>query len=465
MRVSPLVASPPARTPTVVRLPGRRATAAAVAAISLLSVLVLREPSYDPTAWLIWGRQIAHGTLDTVGGPSWKPLPVLFTTAFAPAGDTLAPMLWLVVARAAGMLALVSAFALARRLSGSVLSGLLAATGLLLASDFVFNTVRGDTEGLLVAAAFAGVLAHLDGRRRLAFGLGVVAALLRPEVWPLLAAYAVVLLRRQRDLRTIALLAAAAVVMPAAWFVPEHIGSGDWWRAATRAQNPAPGSPGQSWFPFLMTFVNGAAILSIPVYAGAIHAVRTAWRTRDRTLLTLAGGATAVMVIVAALAQNGFTGNMRYVTLPAAVLCVLAGIGLPGLAAEVRRRGLIDPALGITGLSVAIAIGVLAWSGFRLVQDEQRYGHQLPALIARAGGERAVRSCRPLSTSPFERQDVAWRLHLPQRAVTTHRRARGTAIALADSRLGRDRRLPVRDRLGGWVLRSSCPRLSGGRSR
>ena len=31
------------------------------------------------------------------------------------------------------------------------------------------------------------------------------------------------------------------------------------------------------------------------------------------------------MVIIAALAQRGFTGNLRYVTVPAAVLCVLAG--------------------------------------------------------------------------------------------------------------------------------------------
>ena len=38
-------------------------------AVAALSLLVFDEPTYDPTAWLIWGRQIAHGTLDTVAGP------------------------------------------------------------------------------------------------------------------------------------------------------------------------------------------------------------------------------------------------------------------------------------------------------------------------------------------------------------------------------------------------------------
>ena len=34
-------------------------------------------PVYDPWAWLIWGRELLHGGLETAAGPSWKPLPVL----------------------------------------------------------------------------------------------------------------------------------------------------------------------------------------------------------------------------------------------------------------------------------------------------------------------------------------------------------------------------------------------------
>ena len=45
-------------------------------ALAALSLLLPSEPSYDPWAWIVWGREIAFLELDTTGGPSWKPLPV-----------------------------------------------------------------------------------------------------------------------------------------------------------------------------------------------------------------------------------------------------------------------------------------------------------------------------------------------------------------------------------------------------
>jgi hypothetical protein len=459
MRASPTLAAPET-APDRLRLPGRRLVLACLFGLPLLSVIVLREPSYDPTAWLIWGRQIAHGTLETAGGPSWKPLPVLFTTLFAPTGSHVAPVLWLLIARAGALAAILAAFQLARRLSGgSAVSGLVAGGALLLASDFLYNAVRGDSEGLLVAAVLGAALLHCDRREHAAFALGGVAALLRPEVWPLWAAYGALVLHRHRDVRTLALLAGSAVVVLAAWFVPEEIGSGNLLRSGDRARNPVPGSPGSSDLPFLMTFVNGAAMLSIPVYAGAVFAVVRAWRERDGTLLAIAAGATVLMVIVAILAQNGFTGNLRYVTLPASVLCVLAGIGLPPLARRLRGGRGWWAAVAVTAISVAVGIGVVGWGGYRLVRDEHRYGHDLPALIEARGGAAAIRACGPVWASPFERQSVAWRLRLAQKDVSTRWSVatRGTVIAYATSRVARRSPLPLRDRLGPWILRSECP--------
>ena len=63
------------------------------------------------------GEGDRRSALDTSSGPSWKPFPVVFTTPLAPLGDA-APALWLVVARAGGLLALAGAFALATRLGG-----------------------------------------------------------------------------------------------------------------------------------------------------------------------------------------------------------------------------------------------------------------------------------------------------------------------------------------------------------
>ena len=94
--------------------------------LAVVSLLFGRQPTYDPTAWLIWGRQIVHGDLFTRFGPSWKPLPILITAPTALLGDTAQQQIWLVVARAGALAALALADRLAWRLEGPV-AGLIAA--------------------------------------------------------------------------------------------------------------------------------------------------------------------------------------------------------------------------------------------------------------------------------------------------------------------------------------------------
>ena len=77
----------------------------------------------------------------------------------------------------------------------------------------------GNSEGLLVASVLWAVERHLDGRPRQAFALGFAAALLRPEVWPFLAVYALWLWRADRSARR--LVAALLLLVPALWFLPE----------------------------------------------------------------------------------------------------------------------------------------------------------------------------------------------------------------------------------------------------
>ena len=82
-----------------------------------LSLLIPSTPSYDPWSWLVWSREIIHGHLTiTSGGTSWKPLPMIFTIPFALFGKA-APDLWLVVARAGALAAVVMVFRLAYRLT------------------------------------------------------------------------------------------------------------------------------------------------------------------------------------------------------------------------------------------------------------------------------------------------------------------------------------------------------------
>jgi MFS family permease len=426
----------------------------ACAVLAGLSLLVADQPAYDPQAWLIWGRQIAHGTLETTAGPSWKPLPVVVTAPSALLGDGAAPLIWLAVARAGGLMAIVLAFAVAARLAEDrrMAAGAAAALAVLLASTYLSGVLRGNSEGLLVAVVLAAVLAWLDGRERLAFGFGLLAALLRPEAWPLLALYSLWLLHRHRTPQTLAMVAGGAAVVLALWFVPEKIGSGDFLRGASRAREPVADSPAQAAFPFGAVFTNGAEALVYPVYAAALVAVLDAVRRRRRSVLVIAAIATAWMLAVAVLAQNGFTGNLRYVLPPAALLCVLAGIGVSLLPGR--------PAL-IAVIALAAVPGVIAAvddfdeSMSRAVEDERAYD-ELPRVIARAGGEDAVKACGQAFTGPFQTQAVAWRLHLRERQVGLHPVEPGTVIARRGLAITRDERFTERARTPRWVVKQSC---------
>src|SRR5918998_3787653 len=52
-------------------------------AVAGLTLLFPSTPTYDPWAWILWGREIVHLDLVTEGGPSWKPFTVVFTTPFS----------------------------------------------------------------------------------------------------------------------------------------------------------------------------------------------------------------------------------------------------------------------------------------------------------------------------------------------------------------------------------------------
>ena len=78
----------PASCRTAGSMPVIMAACLVVAAITLLTP---STPTYDPWAWIMWGREIAHLDLVTEGGPSWKPLPDLFTVPFSVFGETWRP--------------------------------------------------------------------------------------------------------------------------------------------------------------------------------------------------------------------------------------------------------------------------------------------------------------------------------------------------------------------------------------
>ena len=439
-------------------------------ALAALSLIVIAQPTYDPWAWLIWGRDIVHFDLVTQSGPSWKPLPVMFTTPFALFGDDAAPSLWLVVARAGGLLALAMAFRLAARLSGTA-AGIIAAVSLACAELFASFAVRGNSEGLLVGLALWAVERHLDRRYRDAFLLGVACALLRPETWPFVALYGLWLVAGHRDgprtARTAALVGGAGVLVAVLWFVPEYIGSGNLFRAASRALEPVPDSPAQAEHPFLAVFTNSASALWVPAYVGGVLAVLLALagqleRGARAVVLALAAASTTLMVTVAVLAEIGFTGNLRYVALPASLVCVLAGVGWAEAVRFVRRRAGARVGVAVAALLVVAAVpfALHTASGLGDQMDQMRaegdVARQLPLAIERAGGERAVLRCGTVKSGPFETQLVAWHLHLHQYQVGLLPNPPATLFALRGGALAEAPGFRTVAATKRWLVRTAC---------
>jgi hypothetical protein len=421
-------------------------------------------PTYDPWAWIIWGREITELNLDTLTGPSWKPLPVLFTTPFALVGDEWAPELWLVVAQAGGLLAFAFTYRLASRLARWP-AGLIAVAGLALADEFIRNFARGNSEGLLVGLCLWAIERHLDGHRRDAFLLGVAAGLLRPELWPFLIAYGGWLMWSDPPARRLVVGCGVATIL--LWFVPEYLGSGDFMRAASRAREPNPDSAAFAEFPFLETFRRSAFVLMLPVLLGAVIALARALGVggkgrRDPMRLMLAAVAAALMVAVAAMTQAGFAGNLRYVALPAALVCVLAGAGWVELVHDAGRRwGRIAAA----GLALALLAGAAPYAvadvdklhyDLDVVRAESELYDRLPPIVAKSGGADALLRCGPVYAPPFETQAVAWAMHVHSEQVVTFASPPGTVLAGHFSALGRDPRFPEINKNRRWFVGRNC---------
>ena len=374
--------------------------------LAALSLLIPWSLAFDPQAWLVWGRDATRLTLDTNSGPSWKPLPVLVTTPLSVTGDA-APALWLLLARAAALLALAGAAVLAARLAGTV-AGVVAAAAMALSPWWAYNAALGNSEGLLAATVLWAIVAHLDGRHRVALGLGAAAALLRPEVWPFLAAYCAWSWRAEPASRRA--IVAIAIAVPLLWFGPDLLGTGGAIRANRAARGTAsPRSAAAEDVPGLAVLADATTLITVPAVLAAVVAAVIG----SRVVRILAAAAAGWIGLVAVMAQAGYAGNPRYLVAAAAVASVLAGVGVARLGTVASpRRG-----AAIGGVVLVVAIALVAWSDLRDQAREvgvraDRHA-ALPELIAAAGGRDALVRCARVRTASDMRPLVAWELDIP----------------------------------------------------
>jgi hypothetical protein len=456
----------------VVDRPGGLSRAALVPAacvgLAALSLLLPWDLSFDPWGWVLWGREItsSHIPFSTSLYPAWKPLAVMFTTAFSPFGDA-APELWLIVARAGAFAAVVLAYRLGARLGGRI-GGVVAAAGLLLLPEWLRYFAGGASEPLLVALVLGAIDRHLDGRRGQALGLGFAAALLRPEAWPFLLAYGVAYAWGHP--RRVPIVGALLVALPLLWFVPESIGAGDPFYGTWLARVSREAHETQSLAsPELAALGRALGLALAPLALAALVAVVAAARRRRPLPLALAAGAVGWIAIVVVMTAQGYAGLGRF-SLPAgAVICVLGGAGIAGLVELTprSRRPLAVAAALLVCLPFAVVRAKEFGSIASTASTQDRLGDQFPALLDRVGGPARVRACPRFTVDGFFRPAMAWRLGVPVARLVKFRRppllvfrlSRRAQRGLGDteevSRIHAARPARLSARLDGWEVIAS----------
>ncbi len=346
--------------------------AASGLALAAASLALPSAPSYDPWAWLVFGREIAvpGPGFSTIASTGWKPLAVLFTAPLALTGSA-APSLWLMVVRFAGLAALALAFRLGAR-GGGPIAGALAALALLATAEWLRYLAAGNVEPLVVALMLGAIELHLSGRRDAAFLLGALAGLARPEVWPLVGAYAVYMAVLQRRWWPLTL---GVPGMFALWIVPDWAGSGDVLHTFHLARISAePVSLQGTGDPALELLRGAGRIAPAPVWVGALCGLAVGWRTRDRTVAALGSVAAAWVGFTVVATALGYPAVPRYLVVPVAICCVVAGIGA---VAAVRL------ASGARGRAVVAAVLVAACVPFAVSRADGMH-HQATEAKARA---------------------------------------------------------------------------------
>jgi hypothetical protein len=391
------------------------------ALLALSTVLVLwagTRPGFDPYGWLVWGRQTLHWNLDTNGAPSWKPLPYLFTVPFGLAGH-YALWLWTITAVAVSLSGVIFAGRIAYRLTGSSPESRYAAIGaavfaglaLLQIRDYSHFILSSQSDTVIVSLCLGAIDCHLSGRPRLAFALGLLAALGRPEVWPFLGLYSLWAWWKLPSMRL--LIFGGLLLIPLFWFGIPALTAKSPFVANNLAFNSPRELHGNKVTGVIDRFLD---LHELPLQIAALLSIAVALLRRDRVLLVIAAAALGWVLVEIAFALHGFPAVPRYLFEPTGVMAVLAGVLVGRLLAGPPRWVHLPRWSGV--LVAAALVAVLLPAARARVNAERtdlRHEHaraaQITALhtaIARAGGIHQVFACgQPVTVIEFE-SILAW---------------------------------------------------------
>jgi hypothetical protein len=351
----------------------------------------------DGAFHLIWGRELADGTLTTFsGGPTPHPSLLVLAGGTSLLGDEASYMLNYVLLGPIAFGVLVAAvFEIARRLSSSAAA---AVAALLVAASPGMLANAGTARYDIAFAALVMIAVALEmarPRRGLApLVCLALAGLVRPEAWLIAGLYWLWLARSMRW-RERALTAALVALAPALWTLMDAVVMGDplyslhvtdtasevLYRQYSAWQNL--GQSGKD----LVWYVGFVPLLALP--ATAVLMVRD----RARAALPLLGVLGITVGTFLLFLANGMASNERYLLTPACVVAILTAIAIDGDGLRTPRRVAVGVFLAVF-LAFQLAIRTDSYS--RLRSDAATVHSQnvnARALVDLPGVRNALRRC------------------------------------------------------------------------
>lgn len=334
-----------------------------IGAATLGAALVLRavwvsSPTLDTWAFLDWGRDILGGRGLELDNRTFHPLPIVFGGLLSLAGP-LAPPLAVVASLSCLVLLAGLAARAVVRLGCGLPAALLAAVAVLvdpLLNGLGYTAYVNLPFATLVVGALVAEL-ETPPRRRLAWGLLIVASLVRPEGWAFLAAFAVWKgwwARPSCRLR----FAAVALAPIAVWLGLELVLFGDPLYSFHSTKPPSdqgvPASPSH-WFNVITYALPWPLLVALGM--GIFGVVRGVF-VRRPALIVLVGTAVALATTVG-LAALGFKVPERHFSVLVALALVLAAAGT-SVPARLLRRPAWRPAAAAAGATAVALLSVPA---------------------------------------------------------------------------------------------------------
>ena len=269
----------------------------------------------------------------------------MFTVPYALIGHR-AMWLWMITSVAVSLSGGVFAARIAYRLVdppegyrwAGWIAGAFAAAALFGIDYYTHYILSAQSDTMIVALCLGAIDCHLYRRYKWAFTLGILAALGRPETFPLIGLYAIWLWLKFPRLRP--LVAGGILLLPVMWFGIPGLTSKSFFTAGNIALKSPRALHQNKLFGELGRFIR---LHETQFYLLALLGVGLAALRRDRTTLLIAGAAALWVIVEVAFVLHGWPGVPRYLFEAGGVMCVLAGVGigrilvdLPPLLSRVR---------------------------------------------------------------------------------------------------------------------------------